>query len=67
MRGEECPIESSRVDNGLVFWGEMGVNPKIGGFYPPKRMVYFMENWKTLLKWMIWGAHPYFWKHPDGL
>ena len=20
--------------------------------------------WKTLLKWMIWGAHPYFWKHP---
>ena len=18
----------------------------------------------TLLKWMIWGAHPYFWKHP---
>ena len=28
---------------------------------PPKWMVY---NWKTLLKWMIWGAHPYFWKHP---
>ena len=21
-------------------------------------------QWKTLLKWMIWGAHPYFWKHP---
>ena len=20
--------------------------------------------WKTPLKWMIWGAHPYFWKHP---
>ncbi len=26
----------------------------------PKWMVY---NWKTLLKWMIWGYH-YFWKHP---
>ena len=21
-------------------------------------------QWNTLLKWMIWGAHPYFWKHP---
>ena len=21
-------------------------------------------SWKTLLKWMIWGAHPYFWKPP---
>ena len=21
---------------------------------------------KTLLKWMIWGAHPYFWKHLNG-
>ena len=21
-------------------------------------------QWKTLLKWMIWGAHPNFWKHP---
>ena len=20
-------------------------------------------QWKTLLKWMIWG-YPYFWKHP---
>ena len=23
-------------------------------------------QWKTLLKWMIWGYH-YFWKHPFGL
>ncbi len=22
-------------------------------------------QWNTLLKWMIWGAHPYFWKHPN--
>ena len=21
---------------------------------------------KRLLKWMTWGAHPYFWKHPGG-
>ena len=28
----------------------------------PKWMVYFMEN--PMNKWMIWGAHPYFWKHP---
>ena len=27
--------------------------PKMDGLY-----------WKTLLKWMIWGAHPYFWKRP---
>ena len=28
----------------------------------PKWMVYFMEH--PMNKWMIWGAHPYFWKHP---
>ena len=40
----------------------MGVEPKIGGFYPPKWMVKIMEN---TLKWMIWGFwHHYFWKHP---
>ena len=39
----------------------MGVEPKIVG-KPPKWMVYFMEN--PMNKWMIWGAHPYFWKHP---
>ena len=21
--------------------------------------------WKTHENWMIWGAHPYFWKHPN--
>ena len=21
-------------------------------------------QWKSLLKWMIWGVFPYFWKHP---
>ena len=21
-------------------------------------------EWKTLLKWMIWGKNTYFWKHP---
>ena len=31
---------------------------------PPKWMVYFMEN--PMNKWMTWGAHPYFWKHPSG-
>ena len=28
-------------------------------------MVYFMEN--PMNKWMIWGAHPYFWKHLYGI
>ena len=37
------------------------------GVKPPNWMVKsqkLME--KTLLEWMIWGAHPYFWKHPYG-
>ena len=38
--------------------------PKIGGV-PPKWMVKIMEN--PMNKWMIWGAHPYFWKHPSGV
>ncbi len=39
----------------------LGVNPKIG-VKTPKWMVKIMEN--PMNKWMIWGAHPYFWKHP---
>ncbi len=35
-------------------------HPKIG--VPPNGW-FTMQNWKTLLKWMIWG-YPYFWKHP---
>ena len=35
--------------------------PKIGGKTPKMDGLY----WKTLLKWLIWGAHPYFWKHPQ--
>ena len=35
-----------------------GVEPKIER-KPPKRMVKIMEN--PMNKWMIWGAHPYFW------
>ena len=42
------------------FVANMGVEPKIVG-KTPKWMVKMVE---TLLKWMIWGAHPYFWKHP---
>ena len=38
----------------------IGVEPKIGGFYPPNG---WWKKWKTLLKWMIWG-YPYSWKHP---
>ena len=37
---------------------DVGVEPKIGGFYPPKWMVKIMEN-----PWMIWG-YPYSWRHP---
>ena len=46
----------------VFFWmkvvSKVGVSknrgtPKMGGL-----------QWKTLLKWMIWG-HPYFWKHPS--
>ena len=40
----------------LFIW----VFPKIGG--KPPQNGWFI-SWKTLLKWMIWGAHPYFWKH----
>ena len=38
----------------------MGVNPKIG--VKPQNGWFIMEN--PMNKWMIWGAHPYFWKHP---
>ena len=41
----------------------MGVEPKIGGFYPQNG---WFISWKTLLKLMIWGYH-YFWKHPYDL
>ena len=34
------------------------VEPKIGGFYPPKWMVKIME--KPMNKWMIWGVFPLF-------
>ena len=41
--------EASRMVNPLHLkawqsWWDMGVNPKIGGFYPPKWMVKIMEN-----------------------
>ena len=32
------------------------------GILPPKWMVKI--SWKPLLKWMIWGVFPYFWKRP---
>ena len=44
----------------LRFW-QMGVS-KNRGQIPQNGWFIF---WKTLLKWMIWGAHPYFWKHPN--
>ena len=54
-----------------IFWDfsrSIWVFPKIG---VPQNGWFRMENpikmddleWKTLLKWMIWGYH-YFWKHP---
>ncbi len=41
-----------------VCWEQKWVLPRIGVF-PPKWMVYFMENR------MIWGFSHYFWKHPN--
>ncbi len=38
------------------------VEPKIGGFFPLKWMVYFMENPIKINDFV--GTHPYFWKHP---
>ena len=35
----------------------MGVNPKIGGFYPQKWMVKIMVP-NPMNKWMIWGGFP---------
>ncbi len=40
-----------------------GCQPKNRGVYPPKWMVKIRE--KPIFWWMIWGAHPYFWKHPS--
>ncbi len=48
------------VEGGIT--PHMGGPPKIGGFYPPKWMVYFMEN--PMNKWMIWGVFPLFLETP---
>ena len=46
--------------NGLIkligLIGDLGVEPKIGGGFPPKWMVKIMEN--PMNKWMIWGGFP---------
>ncbi len=43
---------------------QMDVEPKIGE--NTQNGWFIMENpWKTLLKWMIWGFSPYFWKHSN--
>ena len=41
---------------------DVGVEPKIGGFYPPKWMVKIREN--PMNKWMIWGETPLFLETP---
>ena len=48
----------------------MGVEPKIGGFYPPKWMVKIMVP-NPMNKWMIWevktpifGSTPIFFEYP---
>ena len=42
----------------------MGVEPKIGGFYPQNGWFF---SWKTLLKWTIWVVLPLFLvQHPYG-
>ena len=45
----------SRVDKKQLGNRQMGVEPKIGGVYPPKWMVKIMEN--PMNKWMIWGVN----------
>ena len=39
-------------------FGYVGVEPKIGGFEPPKWMVKRREN--PMNKWMMWGVFPVF-------
>ena len=50
-------IESNLAEINLILFNsrDKWVFPKIG--VPPRWMV----QWKTLLKWMIWGGSPYFW------
>ncbi len=48
------PLEKAPLPWPNICGGEqLGVEPKIGGFYPPKWMVKIMEN--PMNKWMIWG------------
>ena len=42
------------VSSCVFFAFHLGVEPKIGVFYPPKWMVKIMEN--PMNKWMIWGG-----------
>ena len=46
--------------------GKSGCWTKNRGVLPPKWMVKIMVP-NPMNKWMIWGAHPYFWKHPSGV
>ena len=41
----------------------MGVEPKIGGFDPPKWMLYFMVQ-NPIKVHDLGGFYHYFWKHP---
>ena len=57
-----CPAGSANGGSlGRSLGKYMGVEPKIGGFYPQNG---WFCSWKPLWKWMIWGVSPYFWKHP---
>ena len=59
IRPTEIPIGRGKLQN--YFWLSILYTNVSKNRGTPKWMVY---NGKTLLKWMIWGAHPYIWKHP---
>ena len=60
---EPCQISSFVHENSLKKYGMkvglfqppmyLGVEPKIGGFYPQNGWFYFMKTPRN--KWMIWG------------
>ena len=59
---KSIPWGAKTTTKGSQFFCYLGVEPKIGGFYPQNG--WFIRK-NPMNKWMIWGYQPYFWKHPS--
>ncbi len=61
LKDTEAEFPRTGGQRRMMAW--YGCWTKNRGIWPPKWMVKIMVP-NPMNKWMIWGAHPYFWKHP---